>query len=260
MPPDECTACCLVLAGVTGDSARLEQHGRRLLHAHGRPAALEAAAGVVHEARLAAVRQVAQRAAGHPAQQRHELRAVADAERERVGPRAERGKLRPQAPVAPHGARPALGAVQHVRVAEPADSDQAGKNVQGDGPAQQDRLVAADLCKCAAMRVSSQTSLNCHQWHVHAATLTMHVCTIRTATASPPSLPCSGHVQADVLRACGISQLLDAALSGYNVCIFAYGQTVSRRPMSDHVKRVKRDRPVLSRYEWVWTAWSICCA
>jgi hypothetical protein len=51
-------------------------------------------------------------------------------------------------------------------------------------------------------------------------------------------MPCSGHVQADVLRACGISQLLDAALSGYNVCIFAYGQTVSRRTrlMSDRVK------------------------
>lgn len=29
-----------------------------------------------------------------------------------------------------------------------------------------------------------------------------------------------------MLRACGISQLLDAALAGYNVTIFAYGQTV----------------------------------
>ncbi len=45
------------------------------------------------------------------------------------------------------------------------------------------RFVAADLCKCAAMRVSSQTGLNCHQWHVHAATLTMHVCTIRTGNS-----------------------------------------------------------------------------
>ena len=33
-------------------------------------------------------------------------------------------------------------------------------------------------------------------------------------------------LQADVLRACGVSQLLDAALAGYNVTIFAYGQTV----------------------------------
>lgn len=33
-------------------------------------------------------------------------------------------------------------------------------------------------------------------------------------------------LQADVLRACGVSQLLDAALAGYNVTVFAYGQTV----------------------------------
>ena len=31
--------------------------------------------------------------------------------------------------------------------------------------------------------------------------------------------------QADVMHMCGIPQLLDAALSGYNVTIFAYGQT-----------------------------------
>ena len=31
--------------------------------------------------------------------------------------------------------------------------------------------------------------------------------------------------QADVLHMCGIPQLLDAALSGYNVTVFAYGQT-----------------------------------
>eukprot|EP00884_Botryococcus_braunii_P016776 jgi/Botrbrau1/3782/Bobra.0183s0017.1 len=33
--------------------------------------------------------------------------------------------------------------------------------------------------------------------------------------------------QADVMKACGVSQLLDAALAGYNVTIFAYGQTGS---------------------------------
>jgi hypothetical protein len=31
--------------------------------------------------------------------------------------------------------------------------------------------------------------------------------------------------QSDVMHMCGIPQLLDAALSGYNVTIFAYGQT-----------------------------------
>ncbi len=31
--------------------------------------------------------------------------------------------------------------------------------------------------------------------------------------------------QADVMQLCGVPQLLDAALGGYNVTIFAYGQT-----------------------------------
>ena len=31
--------------------------------------------------------------------------------------------------------------------------------------------------------------------------------------------------QADVLQLCGVPQLLDAALAGYNVTVFAYGQT-----------------------------------
>ena len=34
-------------------------------------------------------------------------------------------------------------------------------------------------------------------------------------------------LQADVLRACGITQLLDAALAGFNVTILTYGQTGS---------------------------------
>lgn len=33
--------------------------------------------------------------------------------------------------------------------------------------------------------------------------------------------------QADVLRACGITSLLDAAMAGFHVTIFAYGQTGS---------------------------------
>jgi hypothetical protein len=37
--------------------------------------------------------------------------------------------------------------------------------------------------------------------------------------------------QADVMKACGVTQLLDAALAGYNVTIFAYGQ-VRQLPQS----------------------------
>jgi len=36
-----------------------------------------------------------------------------------------------------------------------------------------------------------------------------------------------GVKQAEVLRACGITQLLDAALAGYNVTVMTYGQTGS---------------------------------
>ncbi|BDA49457.1 probable Kinesin-like protein KIF17 at N-terminal half [Coccomyxa sp. Obi] len=41
-----------------------------------------------------------------------------------------------------------------------------------------------------------------------------------------PQLPVTWH-KADVLRACGITQLLDAALAGFNVTIMTYGQTGS---------------------------------
>ena len=34
-------------------------------------------------------------------------------------------------------------------------------------------------------------------------------------------------LQADVMRICGIGQLVDAALQGFNVTIFVYGQTGS---------------------------------
>ena len=33
--------------------------------------------------------------------------------------------------------------------------------------------------------------------------------------------------QSDVLQACGVTQLLDAALAGFHVTLFAYGQTGS---------------------------------
>jgi superfamily II DNA/RNA helicase len=34
-------------------------------------------------------------------------------------------------------------------------------------------------------------------------------------------------LQADVMRMCGITQLIDAALSGFNVTVMVYGQTGS---------------------------------
>ena len=115
----------------------LEEHGRRVLHAHGDPAALKAPARVVPKARLPHVRQLARRAAGHPAQQRKQLRAVADAQAEGVRAAAEGQELLPEARIAPDGARPALGAVQHVRVAEAAHRHQAREVVQARPPGQQ---------------------------------------------------------------------------------------------------------------------------
>ncbi len=63
--------------------ADLEQDRGRGLYSHGCPAALKAAAGVVHEARLAHVGQVAP---WDPPQQRHQLAPVAHAQAERVRP------------------------------------------------------------------------------------------------------------------------------------------------------------------------------
>ena len=41
--------------------------------------------------------------------------------------------------------------------------------------------------------------------------------------------------QADVMDLCGIHQLLDAALAGYHVTIFAYGQTGRRATVCLHL-------------------------
>jgi hypothetical protein len=42
--------------------------------------------------------------------------------------------------------------------------------------------------------------------------------------------------QADVLRACGITQLLDAALAGFHVTIMTYGQVASCLNTHMHAK------------------------
>ena len=63
--------------------ACLEQDAGRGADLHGGPAALEAARGVVHKARLLGVWEVP---AGDPAQQRHQLAPVAHAQAEGVRP------------------------------------------------------------------------------------------------------------------------------------------------------------------------------
>lgn len=49
--------------------------------------------------------------------------------------------------------------------------------------------------------------------------------------------------QSDVLKICGITQLLDAALSGYHATVFAYGQTGSGKTytMSGHEDVIESD-------------------
>jgi hypothetical protein len=42
--------------------------------------------------------------------------------------------------------------------------------------------------------------------------------------------------QADVMALCGIQQLLDAALAGYHVTIFAYGQTGEQSAQAVFIK------------------------
>lgn len=49
--------------------------------------------------------------------------------------------------------------------------------------------------------------------------------------------------QSDVLKICGITQLLDAALAGYHATVFAYGQTGSGKTytMSGHEDVIESD-------------------
>lgn len=72
-------------------------------------------------------------------------------------------------------------------------------------------------------------------------------------------------MQPDVLTLCGVPQLLDAALAGYNVTIFAYGQTGQSGPGMDgsgkpsvvvgrekvgHVLRTAKHCPLMLGYSY----------
>ena len=67
---------------------------------------------------------------GHPAQQRHELAAVAHAEAEGVGPMIEPLELVPDLFVEPDARRPSLRRIEHIGVAEPADEHHAAEPVE----------------------------------------------------------------------------------------------------------------------------------
>lgn len=56
--------------------------------------------------------------------------------------------------------------------------------------------------------------------------------------------------QADVLRVCGLTQLLDAALAGFHVTIMTYGQTGSGKTftMSGREERLEMDDYVGARH------------
>ena len=76
--------------------------------------------------------------------------------------------------------------------------------------------------------------------------------------------------QADVLRVCGLTQLLDAALAGFHVTIMTYGQTGSGKTftMSGREERLEMDNYVGTRHtlspSWHFrssTAWRLhACA
>mmetsp|Transcript_7001 Transcript_7001/g.16331 ORF Transcript_7001/g.16331 Transcript_7001/m.16331 type:complete len:681 (-) Transcript_7001:1870-3912(-) len=113
----------------------LEQHRRRRLDHHRGPPRLEAAALVVNEARLLLLRQ--RLARRHPAEQSHELAAVAHSERESVVTRAESSELRGDLGIEADDASPAFGRAQDVCVREAANEDDAAEPVQVDAAAHQ---------------------------------------------------------------------------------------------------------------------------
>mmetsp|Transcript_1373 Transcript_1373/g.3209 ORF Transcript_1373/g.3209 Transcript_1373/m.3209 type:complete len:403 (-) Transcript_1373:1225-2433(-) len=117
-----------------GAGHALEHDGGRLTDGDLAEAALEAAAVVVHKAGLVSLLG---HTAGHPAEQRHELAAVADAEGEGVGALVKGLKLLANAGAELDAGGPALGAVHHVGVREAAHKDDATEAVQGGAPAEQ---------------------------------------------------------------------------------------------------------------------------
>jgi uncharacterized membrane protein len=69
-----------------------------------------------------------------------------------------------------------------------------------------------------------------------------HAIAVQTSNPLPACVPAVLLLLQDVLRLCGITQLLDAALDGYNATILAYGQTGSGKTftMSGEWGRGKR--------------------
>merc|ERR1719215_238761 len=111
----------------------LEPHrgGSGLLDAHGGEARLEAAAVVVDEARLLVEREsVAVLCTRDPTQQRQQLAAVTDPQREGVRALAERAELRLQLGAEEDGARPSLCRVLSIGIAEAAHKGGATEGVE----------------------------------------------------------------------------------------------------------------------------------
>mmetsp|Transcript_42935 Transcript_42935/g.128888 ORF Transcript_42935/g.128888 Transcript_42935/m.128888 type:complete len:418 (+) Transcript_42935:1030-2283(+) len=118
----------------------LEQNGgAALLDLHHGPARLKAPGRVVHKARLAQVGQRLALRRGHPSQQRHELAAIANAQRPGVFTRIELAKLVEHALVEADGAGPALGRVERVGVREASHEDDSAERVQAGAPVDQVR-------------------------------------------------------------------------------------------------------------------------
>mmetsp|Transcript_10641 Transcript_10641/g.26442 ORF Transcript_10641/g.26442 Transcript_10641/m.26442 type:complete len:717 (+) Transcript_10641:619-2769(+) len=113
----------------------LEKHGRRGQDRHRREAGLEPARVVVHEARL--LGRVEERLgrlarAWHPAEQCHQLAAVAHAEGEGVLPHVEGIELSGEVLLVLEHCGPPLGRVEDVAVREAAGEDDAAEAVERD--------------------------------------------------------------------------------------------------------------------------------
>lgn len=61
--------------------------------------------------------------------------------------------------------------------------------------------------------------------------------------------------QADVLKICGITQLLSAAMAGYHVTIFAYGQTGSGKTYT-----MSGQEDVIDSEDYAGAVLCLCCA
>lgn len=68
----------------------------------------------------------------HPAKQRHQLAPIANAQAERVSSVSESTELVQQPGVELDDARPALGAVVHIRIAKPTAERNTAEPIQSD--------------------------------------------------------------------------------------------------------------------------------